>query len=64
MPLYENDRNAQNRIKVKKEWKDAVVFGMDNTIEEIVAKINEKFKSSKRPSPSHSTAGMGLTGVQ
>ena len=35
MPLYENDRNAENRIKVKKEWSDAVVFGTGETLSEI-----------------------------
>jgi len=48
MPLYENDRNAHNRIKVKKEWSDVVVFGTDDTIGEITARIGKKFQSSKK----------------
>jgi len=48
MPLYENDRNAQNRIKVKKEWSDAVVFGTYNTINYITSRINEKLETSKK----------------
>ena len=51
MPLYENDRNAENRIKVKKEWSDAIVFGSQETLNamiEVFRDFMEKNKSCVR----------------
>ncbi|MGI6112947.1 MAG: hypothetical protein ACOYEJ_02355 [Mahellales bacterium] len=42
MPLYENRRNAENRIKIKDEWKEAIVFGSDNTLTKIIDVIKEE----------------------
>ncbi|MDL2206218.1 hypothetical protein LJC33_04825 [Eubacteriales bacterium OttesenSCG-928-N13] len=42
MPLYESRTNAENRIKVSPEAKQALVFGTDAVIEEIVRQIQSK----------------------
>jgi hypothetical protein len=48
MPLYENDRNAENRIKVKKEWSDAVVFGTSEVLAEMCRTLRNSFSVKKR----------------
>ena len=61
MPLYENDRNAENRIRVKKEWKDAVIFGTDETVSAICRVYREALSEQKR---SITVAFDGWYGIQ
>ena len=61
MPLYENDRNAENRIKVKKKWSDAVVFGAGETLSEMCRVYRDTFSEQKR---SITLAFDGWYGVQ
>jgi len=48
MPLYENERNAENKIKVKKAWSNAVVFGTQDTLAEMVRAIRAASRKHKR----------------
>jgi hypothetical protein len=48
MPLYENDRNAVNRIEVKKEWSDAVYFSTEKTLEHITSLVREVISEKGR----------------
>jgi hypothetical protein len=48
MPLYENERNAANRIRVKKEHADAVVFGTEAVMARIVAVLADESRKRKR----------------
>ena len=48
MPLYENERNAVNRIRVKKEHADAVVFGTEAVLARIVAALADESRKRKR----------------
>jgi hypothetical protein len=50
MPLYENSRNAENRILVKDDWKNAIVFGTDETVSRIVEAVSELGKA-ENPRP-------------
>ena len=61
MPLYENDRNAENRIKVKKKWSDAVVFGAGETLSEMCRVYRDTLSEQKR---SITVAFDGWYGVQ
>ena len=47
MPLYENDKNAENRIKVKKEWSEAVVFDTENVTASMCSIISDRCKIKK-----------------
>jgi hypothetical protein len=48
MPLYENERNAVNRIRVDKEHVDAVTLGTDAVLEKIVAALAAESRKRKR----------------
>ena len=48
MPLYENERNAENRIKVKKAFSNAVVFGTKDTLARIIQAIRSQNRAKKR----------------
>lgn len=48
MPLYENTRNAENRISVKEEWRDAVVFGTESTLARIVGLAGRHGREKRR----------------
>lgn len=47
MPLYENERNAENRIKIKKQWQDAVIFGTEGTTKKVIELIKEHNSKTK-----------------
>jgi hypothetical protein len=49
MPLYENERNAENRIEVRRVWRDAVIFGTDETIAKIAGVVKQECERLKRP---------------
>ena len=61
MPLYENDRNAENRIRIKKEWSDAVVFGKKDTLSEMCRVYRKTIAELKR---SITVAFDGWYGIQ
>ena len=48
MPLYENERNAVNRIRVKKEHAEAVVFGSEAVLARIAATLADESRKRKR----------------
>jgi hypothetical protein len=41
MPLNEDSRNAENRILVKDDWKNAIVFGTEGTVKRIAEAVKE-----------------------
>jgi hypothetical protein len=61
MPLYENERNAENRIKVKKEWSDSVVFGTAETMAGMCEAFRAMLKKNRR---SVTVAFDGWYGIQ
>jgi len=48
MPLYECRRNAENHIEVKPEWRDAVVFGTEDSLASIVATLQAQISDRGR----------------
>ncbi|HLH57111.1 MAG TPA: hypothetical protein VKY92_26265 [Verrucomicrobiae bacterium] len=48
MPLYESRKNAENRIEIKPEWRDAIVIAPDAVIEAIID-ILARAKRPKQP---------------
>jgi hypothetical protein len=48
MPLYENERNAVNRIRVAKEHGEAVVFGTEAVVARIVETLAAECRRKKR----------------
>jgi hypothetical protein len=48
MPLYENSRNAENRINIKDGWKNAIIFGTEETLSRIAEKVQELRKRENR----------------
>lgn len=49
MALYENYQNAENRISIKEEWKNSLVFGTDNVLAEMANAIKECSIRENRP---------------
>jgi hypothetical protein len=45
MPLYENSRNAENRILLKEDGKNAIVFGAERIVSRIVEAVSELRKA-------------------
>ena len=43
-----NQRNAENKIKVKKTWSNAVVFGATDTLARIIKAIRSENRKKKR----------------
>ena len=47
MPLYESRKNAENRINIKPEWRDAVIIGNDAIFEYFTNLINNRTNKSR-----------------